>query len=147
MAGACTSGSAARIAASGGLIVSSRMLALQSKRLLLAGAEHRLARERDRRIGKRAKRLREEIVVARHDYLAAVLTWGSPETAEYRLAAYGSLLDAGDRLSARLHAAVRELQSPACFEVETDIELLDRLIQRWRAAFRTSVSTLGGSTS
>lgn len=133
---------AARIASSADKIVSSRMLALQSKRLLLAVAENRLAKTDDQEVHKRAISLREDVLDARHDYLTAVLLFGSPDTAEYQLAAYSSLLDAGDRLTAKLRAAVSDLGGRDRYEVETEIEVLEQLIQRWRAAICTSMKIL-----
>src|SRR5437762_14124515 len=77
-------------------LISSRLLVLQSKRLILASLQRRLQRRALDSLRDRLRSLRGEAANAQERYSASVLRWGSPEGPDYWPVGYSRLDDAAD---------------------------------------------------
>ncbi|TMF24742.1 MAG: hypothetical protein E6I36_03125, partial [Chloroflexi bacterium] len=65
-------------------LLTSRLLILQSRRLMLDRCQRRLDRdEADEEARRRVDVLRSQTDAAQHAYRSVILAWGSPENAEY----------------------------------------------------------------
>jgi hypothetical protein len=122
-------------------VVWSRLLVLQSKRLLLGCAQRRFRQTGTRDHWEKAERLRTEADEAQNAYRASQLEWGSPKTSEYWLVAYDRLIEKGNAVSAKLRSAASGLEAADRFEVATDVELLEDLIKSWRESVRALMAT------
>jgi len=124
----------------GELIVTSRLLVMQSKRLMLASVERRLLSggHDDMRI--RAARLHAASDRAHHAYESSVLAWSATSSSEYRLAAYGRLVGLAENLSSELQHGMGDLPAGERFEVSTEVQMLDEFIRQWRDGLLTSVT-------
>lgn len=121
-------------------IVSSRLLIVQSKRLMLSSLERRLRVHSEDSIRRRSDQIRDETARANHTYRSAVLTWGSTTSREFRLIAYGSLAELAETLVGELRATLGGLASADQVEVASEVAVLEDLISRWRQSAGPSVS-------
>src|SRR5256885_16339325 len=120
----------------GDLILTSKYLVLQSKRMLLSRAQVHPGDHAQVEV----ERLEKEVSGAHERYSAAVLRWGVPATAEYRLIAYASLIARGERLKAALAGSRDGLAPDDRREVMEDISTLERIIEGWRDVTRQSMA-------
>ena len=121
-------------------IVTARLLILQSKRLMLASLERRLADTRLQDLRARVEVLKGETAVAHHNYKHAMLQYGAPENADYWVVAYTRLVEVGNALAQKLTAAAALLPADEQYEASTDIEMLERIVGRWREAVRDAMA-------
>jgi hypothetical protein len=121
------------------MIVSSKLLVLQSKRLLLTNAA--VTRRLAGRETSEAEMARLEGAVqhALERYNSAVLTWASALTPQYRLVAYNSLIAKAERLRSSLENPPGELPAADRREVLADLSALQRIIDGWRNIARASM--------
>jgi hypothetical protein len=121
-------------------VINSRLLVLQSKRLLLNSAQHRLDERGLEAHRERVDRLHREAADADVAYRATILLHGSPEQREYWLVAYGRLIEIGQALAGRLRASVDGMPAADRFEVSTDVEMLEDIVDRWTDAMRATMA-------
>lgn len=121
-------------------IITARLLILQSKRLMLASLERRLADTRLQQLRDRADALKGEAAAAHHNYKTAMLRYGAPDHAGYWLVAYTRLVEVGNALTKQLTTAAAELPANEQYEVSTDIEMLERIVGRWREGVREAMA-------
>jgi hypothetical protein len=124
----------------GEAIVTSRLLVLQSKRLLLASTENCLVKPGPEELRERAGQLRTQTDNAQHAYRAALLKWGSPETSDYWLVAYTRLIEKGTALINKLRGAAEELPPTDRLQLATEVEVLEDAVLRWREEVRASMA-------
>ncbi len=121
------------------MIVSSKLLVLQSKRLLLTNAAVRRRVATGRITDGEMARLEGAVQHAMERYQNAVLTWASAVTPQYRLVAYRSLIAKAERLRASLENPPGELPPADRREVLADLGALQRIIDGWRDIARASM--------
>jgi len=122
-------------------VVTSRLLILQSKRLMLDRCQRRLDRdEADEEARRRVDVLRSQTDAAQHAYRSVILAWGSPENAEYWIVAYGRLIDMGTTLTQKLRDAVVELPLAERYQVSADVESLESIVGEWTEKMRRSMA-------
>src|SRR5881275_942058 len=114
------------------LLISAKLLMLQSKRLLLASVERR-SKQKGR------DSLRVETETAHEQYCSYVLTWGSPATPDYWPVAYGRLVETAAKLSAKLRGASTGLPPEERYQVAAEVEILETLAEEWRESIRKSI--------
>jgi hypothetical protein len=124
----------------GDSIVSARLLVVQSKRLMLSSLLRRFRLRGDDSLRKRTDRFRDEADRANRNYRSAVLNWGQATSPEFRLVAYGSLVDLAATLVLELRGTLGGLQPRDQFELATEVELLEDLIGQWRRNSRPSAT-------
>jgi hypothetical protein len=113
-------------------IVSSRLLIVQSKRLILASVERRFRLHGEDSLRARTDLLRDETTRAHHTYRSAVLTWGRSTSHEFQVIAYSSLVNMAESLVLDLRDTIGGLPAGDQFEVATDVEMLEGFIDEWR---------------
>ena len=121
-------------------IIQSRLLVLQTKRLLLNSCQRRLNQYGTDALRRRVERLRDETSDAGHAYRVAVLNWGSAETPDYWLVAYGRLIEMGHALTHKLRDAADELPIHERYHVSADVEALEEIVEDWTRRIRRSMS-------
>jgi len=122
-----------------GDLITARLLILQSKRLMLSSALRRAADGRRDAPGNRVRRLRDETERAQSRYEDAVLKWGSPESSNYWLIAYGRLIHMGNGLTQKLRSASAALPLSERVQVSADVEMLEDIVADWTASMRTTM--------
>ena len=126
--------------ATGDLIVMSRLLVLQSRRMLLASCARKMLTTGNEDLRAQIATLEEGARQARIAYRKAVLDWSSRDTPQFWLVSYeGMVLDA-EELVARLRASAQELPEPDRGDVEADAVRLDQVIRRWRATMLSTIT-------
>jgi len=120
-------------------LIGSRLMILQSKRLMLNSASRRLQTSRLDSMRQRVEHLRAETEQAQHAYRKTMLAFGSPERPEYWLVAYGRLIDAGSALVRKLRRAAHDLPAEERYQVSTDVEALEGIIEQWSDSMRSSM--------
>lgn len=135
-----------RVTNGGQHIVSSRLLILQSKRLMLNSCQRRMEDRKSDDMIRRADRLRREIEMAQHLYRKAILGFGSVEDTGYWVVAYNRLVEMGTMLSNRLRDAVGDLPVGDRYQVSADVESLELIVDEWRDAMRRSMSAASAVT-
>jgi hypothetical protein len=120
-------------------LIGSRLMILQSKRLMLTSATRRLETSGLESMRERVTNLRVETNQAQHAYRRIMLGFGSPEQPEYWLVAYGRLIDAGSALVGKLRRAAHDLPPPERYQVATDVEALEGIIEQWTESMRASM--------
>lgn len=123
------------------MIVSARLMILQSKRLMLSSLERRLEDSTHSAPRERVERLREETARAQNVYRSSLVTFGSPENADYWPAAYNLLIETGTILTTKLRSAVQELPPAQRYEVATDVQALEYIIDGWTKSMRSAIAT------
>jgi hypothetical protein len=121
-------------------LITSRLLVLQSKRLILSSLERRLEEPGTEALRERVDCLHRESEDADSAYRATILRLGSPEQREYWLVAYGRLIEIGHALTARLRASAGDMPPEDRFELATDVEMLEEIVARWTDAMRTTMA-------
>ncbi len=120
-------------------IVTSKLLVLQSKRLLLTNASVKRQFSGGERSEAEVARLEGAVRDALERYNTAVLTWASAMTPQYRLVAYNSLIGKAERLRSALANPPGELPAADRREVLADLGVLQRIIDGWRDIARASM--------
>jgi len=123
-------------------LISSRLLMLQSKRLILASLERRFRKQPLESLRTRVDLTRRETVHAHERYCRSLLTWGTADTPHYWPVAYGRLVDTADRLSSKLRGVAGDLPYPDRYQAATEVEMLEALAERWRQSIRTSITAV-----
>jgi hypothetical protein len=124
----------------GNSIVSARLLVVQSKRLMLSSLLRRFRLRGEHSLGERSDRFRDEADLANRNYRSAVLNWGQATSPEFRLVAYGSLVDLAESLVLELRETIGGLQPRDQFELAAEVEVLEDLINQWRRNARPSAT-------
>jgi hypothetical protein len=124
-------------------LITSRLLILQSKRLMLKLATRRFERSSDEEMLRRVERLRGEIENAQHRYRSTILAFESPDRHEYWLVAYGRLIDMGGALINRLRDAASDLPADERYAASTEVEMLESIMEGWTESMRTSMAAAG----
>ncbi len=125
----------------GETIVSAHLNVVQSKRMLLSSAERRHRLHGGKSLLARADGLRDETDRAQRRYQSIVLHFARPDSNQYRLVAYGNLIELAETLAAELRSSLDELPLSDRFEVATEVEMLENLIDIWREEQRTTLSS------
>ena len=134
-----TTGAATRRAVARRLI-SSHLLVLESKRLLLASNQRRL-REGQPRLSGRVAKLTLEASEAQHRYRTTVLKWGPEASSQYWPVAYSRLIEVGEVLAGQLRGATPIMRAAADrYAMATEVEALEGFIQRWRSTLQKSMA-------
>jgi len=126
----------------GDLIVMSRLLVLQTRRLLLASSQKKLNATDADHLRLEVARLKEAAEKAYDAYRKAVLDWASPETAQFSMVSYATMIDGLEELAGRLRMSLDELPMQDRIDLDADLVRLDEIIGRWRA---TMLSSMGGT--
>ena len=122
-------------------VLTSRLLILQSKRLMLGRYQRKLDCDgSDEEARRRVEVLRSQTDAAQHAYRSVILAWGSPENAEYWIVAYGRLIDMGTTLTQKLRDAVAELPLAERYQVSADVESLESIVGEWTEKMRRSMA-------
>ena len=122
-------------------VLTSHLLVLQSKRLMLDRYQRRLDRnEADQEARSRVDVLRHQTAAAQHAYRRVILDWGSPENAEYWIVAYSRLIDMGTTLTQKLRDAVVELPLAERYQLSADVESLEGIVGEWMEKMRRSMA-------
>jgi hypothetical protein len=122
------------------IIIMSRLLVLQSKRLMLNRALRQLANSHDEMRVRQVDRLRTETESAQHSYRSTILAMESPDRHEYWLVAYGRLIDMGGALITKLRDAAMDLPNDERYAAVTDVEMMESILEHWTESLRTSMS-------
>jgi hypothetical protein len=121
-------------------IISSRLLVLQSTRLQLNSLVRRNALHAQPKQTERIAVLREALSMAEHSYRTTVLTFGSAEQSDYWIVAYSRLIEMGNALSSKLEKASQELPPADRYEVASDVEMLETIVDNWSKMLRTAMA-------
>jgi hypothetical protein len=117
-------------------IVTSRLLIVQSKRLMLSSAERRFRLHGGNSLGKRSEHFRADAARAHKSYQAAVLTWGRTTSHEFRIVAYTSLIVLAEKLVFELRGTIGTVGPGDQVQMATEVQVLEDLIQGWRESAR-----------
>src|SRR4029077_7146887 len=112
-------------------IINSKLLILQSKRLLLTSAERRLGDTGGQSLRARVERLRTETATAQNGYRSSVLQLGSPRQRDYWLSAYSRLIEMGNALTTKLRSSAPRLPADERCEMTADMEMLEGIVEGW----------------
>jgi hypothetical protein len=123
-------------------LILARLLMLQSKRLILATLERRLRQAQTNSLLERVEHIRREADDANERYSESMLTWGSPSIPDYWPVAYGRLIDTGDRLLRKLRRTAPDMPPPDSYQLATDVEMLEGLVEDWRRSIRASMTSV-----
>ena len=121
-------------------IVTSRLLILQSKRLMLTSAQRRLDQHGLDSMRHRVERLRTETDMAQYSYRLAMLNYGSPAHIDYWVVAYGKLIEMASALSGKLRDSVVGLPPAERFQASADVEMLEEIMDHWAASMRKAMA-------
>jgi len=121
-------------------IITSRLLVLQSKRLMLDAIERRLDSWNTPDVKRRFEELRGETEAAQDRYRRAILEWGSTEDIDYWVMAYSRLIDKGNVIVKRMREANLALPPAERYQVSADIEVMEHLVEDWTGSLRKSMA-------
>jgi hypothetical protein len=121
-------------------IINSKLLILQSKRLMLTSAERRLGDTGMQALQARVEQLRMETATAQHGYRSIVLQLGSPRQHDYWLIAYARLIEMGNALTTMLRRSAPGLPARERYELTADMEMLEGIVDRWTESKRRSMT-------
>ena len=121
-------------------IVTSRLLVLQSKRLMLDAFEKRLDSWNGEGHRRRYEELRIETAAAQDRYRSAILAWGSAEDVDYWVMAYSRLIDKGNVIVKKMREANLALPPVERYQVSADIEMMEHLVEDWTGSLRRSMA-------
>lgn len=125
----------------GDLIVMSRLLILQSRRIMLGSTQRRARDVGSTAFHARVDRLQREADQAHDDYRKSVLAWANPSTSQFWVVAHASLIESAETMADGLRARAVELPISDRLAVETDAREVDGIVRRWRASL---LQPLGG---
>jgi hypothetical protein len=121
-------------------IITSRLLVLQSKRLMLDAIERRLEIWNSPGVRRRFEELRVETDAAQDRYRRALLEWGSSDDTDYWVMAYTRLIDKGNVIVKRMREANLMLPPRERYQVSADIEMMEHLVEDWTGSLRRSMA-------
>jgi hypothetical protein len=121
-------------------IVTSRLLVLQSKRLMLDAIEKRLDIWNTAGVKRRFAQLRTETDAAQDRYRTAILEWGSTDDIDYWVMAYSRLIDKGNVIVKKMREANLVLPPMERYQVSADIEMMEHLVEDWTGSLRRSMA-------
>lgn len=121
-------------------VITSRLLILQSKRLMLNSLRRRLRSvPGEYEILQQVDHFRGEAQRAEHAYHSTVLKFGSPEDSDFWLVAYSRLISQGGNLISKLQLATPSLSPAQRQEVATDVNSLEKILEGWTESMRKSM--------
>jgi len=120
-------------------IITSRLLILQSKRLVLRCQRRRLDATTEA-LRQKVEQLGLEADEAQHRYRATMLAWGSPQFPDYWLIAYARLIEMGSVLTTRLREATTQLPLGERYQVSADVEMLESIVDTWTESLREEMA-------
>jgi hypothetical protein len=121
-------------------IITSRLLVLQSKRLMLAATERHLQGSNAARVRRRIDELRIETDAAQDRYRRAILAWASTEDIDYWVIAYSRLIEKGNVIVKKMRDANLVLPPSERYQVSTEIETMEHLVEDWTESLRRSMA-------
>jgi hypothetical protein len=121
-------------------IITSRLLVLQSKRLMLDSIERRLDGLDSPRVRRRLEQLRMETDEAQDRYRRSILAFGSTEEIDYWVIAYSRLIEKGNVIVQKMREANLLLPAMERYQVSTDIERMEHLVEDWTESLRRSMA-------
>jgi hypothetical protein len=121
-------------------IITSRLLILQSKRLVLRCKQKWLDTTGAEWLRLEVERLCLEAEDAQHRYRISMLAWGSPEFHDYWLIAYARLIEVGSVLTTRLREATTQLPLSERYQVSADVEMLEGIVNNWTESLREEMA-------
>jgi hypothetical protein len=121
-------------------IITSRLLVLQSKRLMLDAIERRLQTWNSPDVRRRFEELRIETDAAQDRYRRAMLAWGSSQDVDYWVMAYSRLIDKGNVIVKKMREANLMLPPAERYQVSADIEMMEHLVEDWTESLRRSMA-------
>jgi hypothetical protein len=124
----------------GDLIVRSRLLVVQSKRLLLASAERSLVACASDARQARVTQLHQDITIANQNYRRAVLDWASTDSSQFWQIVYKSLIEGVGQLGDRMRSASGRLPDTERTDMLADAASLDVVLQRWRQSMLSTLT-------
>jgi hypothetical protein len=128
------------IPAAAASIIMSRLLILQSKRLMLTSAERRLSNAGGDSLRGRVKRLRGEAAAAQYAYTSSILAFGSAGDRDYWVVAYSRLIQIGRVLTLRLRECAAGLPVAERYQASTDVEELEDIVKSWTDSMHASMA-------
>ena len=121
-------------------IITSRLLVLQSKRLMLDSIERRLVGWSSAGVKRRFEELKIETDAAQDRYRRAILAWGSTDDVDYWVMAYSRLIDKGNVIVKKMRDANLLLPPTERYQVSADIEMMEHLVEDWTGSLRRSMA-------
>jgi hypothetical protein len=121
-------------------IITSRLLVLQSKRLMLNAIERRLEGMDAPHVRRLWEQLRLEVDAAQDRYRRAILLFGSTEEIDYWVIAYSRLIEKGNVIVQKMREANLALPPEERYQVSTDIERMEHLVEDWTESLRKSMA-------
>jgi hypothetical protein len=121
-------------------IITSRLLVLQSKRLMLDSIERRLDVWNSAGMRRRCDELRAETDAAQDRYRRALLAWGSTEDVDYWVMAYSRLIAKGNIIVKKMREANLTLPPAERYQVSADIEMMEHIVEDWTGSLRRSMA-------
>lgn len=113
---------------------------LQSKRLLLASARRRFGNGASPALEARLAGLDDDVHAANVNYRRAILDWALPESNEFWLMVYSSLIEHVEQLTEKVISASSELPELDRIDMLSDAAIFDRLVERWRASLSAVIA-------
>jgi len=125
-------------------LISSRMLILQSKRLMLASSQRRLQNGQPE-LSDRVAHLTLEASLAQHSFRSTVLECGPDASSQYWPVAYSRLVEVGEVLTTQLRGAAPNMSAAADrYAMATEVEALEGFIKGWRNTLQKSMTPAEG---
>jgi hypothetical protein len=121
-------------------IITSRLLVLQSKRLMLDATERSLRSSNAAPVRRRMEELRMETDAAQDRYRRAILAWASTEDIDYWVIAYSRLIEKGNVIVKKMREANLVLPLTERYQVSTEIETMEHLVEDWTESLRRSMA-------
>ena len=120
-------------------IITSRLLVLQSKRLMLHSVERRAKKRKVESLIRRVEELRAEADSAQDGYRQAMFQYGSPNDHDYWVIAYSRLITMGRVLTFKLREASTSMPARDRAQVSPDLEMLEGMVEEWGESMRTAM--------
>lgn len=121
-------------------VIQSRLLIMQSKRLLLMSAERRATLHGTQQMRERLERLRSESEAAATLYRQTVLGLGSPAQPDYWPVAYAQLIQLGNRLAVKLKETAVTMPASERGQMTVDVRMLEQLVSGWTDSMRARIA-------
>ena len=122
-------------------IIASRLLVLQSKRLMLKCLERQLADTGRESLRQQIEDLRRQCDFCQHHYRRSVLLYGTPESMNYWVIAYSRLIEMGHTLALKLRDETGELPLAERYQVSADVEMLEEIVRSWNSSLREAMAS------
>ena len=121
-------------------LLTGRLLVLQSKRIMLSSLQRRLEETGLDTLRERVHQLRVEADAAHYHYKRSMIMWGGPAQPDYWPIAYARLGEIGSALARSLTMAIDQLPSDEQYEAAIDVEMLERIVERWTQSMREAMA-------